>query len=349
MTDLPCVTIDAGVIAVPPTTCSSEDAHFYIKTLVDWSVLLNEPWIAIYMSERASEALYEDGLFPLRSHLQSLFSTHGIIEYDVNTVARLIERLLTLTPSFETYYAVRDILTEHLETDPDVIRLTTHAGLQRDLARCIVLLAILCKHCTQPLGGHTLVLKNAPSQSVKVKTLIHDFEHQRTDLPPLPSPPDFFEGDVLACDNFEGLVECINEAAILVGASDNLGIDLAIRLALFKHSINQGETPEWGTFPTPKIGVKFRETCQTCCNNIGAALPPKILRAIVETALGQNMAAVHALRTGPGGNAPQRLRGEDKAQRRDIDREFHLHYWECEDGSVELASIVYHNDFSIPS
>jgi hypothetical protein len=25
-----------------------------------------------------------------------------------------------------------------------------------------------------------------------------------------------------------------------------------------------------------------------------------------------------------------------------------LHYWDCEDDTVEIASVVYHNDFSIP-
>lgn len=63
---------------------------------------------------------------------------------------------------------------------------------------------------------------------------------------------------------------------------------------------------------------------------------------------GENMPDVHALRTGTGGGDPPRMRGDDKAQRRDIDREFHLHYWDCDDETIELASVVYHNDFSIP-
>jgi hypothetical protein len=42
------------------------------------------------------------------------------------------------------------------------------------------------------------------------------------------------------------------------------------------------------------------------------------------------------------------MRGSDKAQRRDIDYEFHLHYWEIANDVIELASVVHHNDFSIP-
>ena len=344
----PSVTIDAGILAVPHIGCTKDDAFQYVDTLLDWSKLLDEPWVAIYMSERASEALFDDDLFPLRNRLRDLFSKLGIVEYTVNDIAKIAAKLLSLTPSFEAYYRLKDVLSEQLETDPDVIRLTTHDGLQSDLARCITLIAVLRKHCSQPLGGHSLILREAPKQIIQIQAQIHELEHSRGDIPELPCPPEFFEGDVLVCDDFRGLIECLDEASILVGASDNLGVDLAIRIAIFKHAIAQGEAPDWGNATVPNIGAEFRELCQQCCADQGDSLPPKILRSIVETIKGHNLSAVHALRTGPGGNDPQRMRGSDKAQRRDIDREFHLHYWECENGTIELASVVYHNDFSIP-
>jgi hypothetical protein len=348
MHNLPSVTIEAGVLAVPHIDCAKDDAFQYVDTLLDWSKLLDEPWIAIYMSERASEALIDEDLFPLRHHLRELFNRHGIVEYSVNDVATVAEKLLSHTPSFETYYRVKDVLSEHLETDPDIIRLTTHGGLQSDLARCITLIAVLRKHCSQPLGGHSLILREAPKQVIKVRAHIHELEHSRNDIPVLPCPPEFFEGDVLVCDDFRGLIDCLDESAILVGASDDLGVELAVRIALFKNAIAQGDSPDWSGVVVPAIGSRFRELCQHVCADQGDSVPPKILRSIVETIKGQNLPAVHALRTGSGGNDPQRMRGSDKAQRRDIDREFHLHYWECADGTVELASVVYHNDFSIP-
>lgn len=245
MHSLPSVTIDAGVLAVPHVDCAKDDAFQYVDTLLDWSKLLDEPWIAIHMSERASESLFADGLYPLREQLRELFKAHGIVEYDVNTVAKIANQLLAITPSFETYYCVKDVLSEHLETDPDVIRPTTHAGLQSDLARCITLIAILSKYCPQPLGGHSLVLREAPKQVIQVRAHIYEIEHTRDDIPVLLSPPEFFEGDVLTCDDFRGLIDCLDESAILVGASDDLGIELAVRIALFKNTIVQGDSPDW--------------------------------------------------------------------------------------------------------
>ena len=347
MHSLPSVTIDAGVLAVPHVDCAKDDAFQYVDTLLDWSKLLDEPWIAIYMSERASTALIDEELFPLRNHLRELFNRHGIVEYSVNDIATVAEKLLSLTPYFETYYRIRDVLSEHLETDPDVIQLTTHDGLQSDLARCITLIAVLRKHCSQPLGGHSLILREAPKQVIQIRVQIHELVHTRDDIPALPCPPEFFEGDVLVCDNFHGLIECLDESAILVGASDDLGIELAIRIALFKYAIAQGDAPDWGGVLVPTIGSRFRELCQQVCADQGDSVPPKILRSIVETIKRHNLPAVHPLRTGPGGNDPQRMRGSDKAQRRNIDKKFRLHYWEHADRTVELASVVYHNDFSI--
>lgn len=342
------VTIDAGVIAVPFPVSSADQLHDYVGTLLDWSKLLDEPWVAIHISGGAAGALFEDQLYPLRDQLKALFHDHGIVEYDVNTVAKVTDRLLALTPSFETYYRVNDVLADSLDTNPDIIKLTTHNGLQSDLARCVLLIAILRKHCRQPLAGHSLILRSAPGSLVRVRAQIHEIEHERDDLPALPSPPDYFEGDVLVCDDFKELVKCLDESAILKEACDTPGVELAIKVALFKEALAKNQEPNWSDTKTPTIGSLFLETCQECCRDQGGGLTPRILRAIVETMLSQNMAAIHALRTGMSGAEPQRMRDSDKAQRRDIDHEFHLHYWECANGVIELASVVHHNDFSIP-
>ena len=306
MPSLSSVTIDAGVLALPLVNCAKDDAFKYVDMLLDWSKLLDEPWIAIYMSERASETQFFDDLYPLRDQLRELFIAHGVVEYDVNTVARIIDRLLETTPSFETHYRVKDVLLTDLETDPDVIELTTHNGLQSDLGRCITLTAVLRKHCSQSLGGHSLILREAPNQLIQVRAWIYDIEHSRSDIPVLRSPREFFEGDVLVCDDFHGLIDCLDESTILIGAFDDLGIKLAIRMALFKKAIAQGDCPDWSDVIVPAIGSRFRELCQQVCADQGDSVPPKILRSIVETIEGLNRSAVHALRTGSGGNNPQK-------------------------------------------
>jgi Txe/YoeB family toxin of Txe-Axe toxin-antitoxin module len=345
---MPSVTIDAGVLAVPEANGSADDADRYVETLLDWRTLLDEPWVAIYMSDRASEALVEDGLFPLRDQLKRLFAANGVVEFDVNTVAQVVERLLRLTPSFEAYFSIRDILAEEITTEPDVLRLCCGHQLQSDLARCVILIAILRKHCREPVRDHSLILRKAPDRRIRVRALIHDLDHDRADLEALPTPPEFFEGEVLVCDDFKGLVESLDEAAILLKAADDVGVEAAVRIAVYKSRLARGAAPEWSDVPDHRVGHAFRSSFQA--THPTQQLATRVLRAIVQTLEQTNMAATHWLRTGAGANNPQRLRRGDKAGawRRDIDQEHHLHYWDC-DGTVEIASVSFpHADFTIP-
>lgn len=346
---MPSVTIDAGVLAVPPKDSSAEDSHRYVETLLDWRRLLDEPWVAIYMSERASEVLFEDGLFPLRDQLKQLFAANGIVEYDVNTVAQVVNRLLQLTPSFETYFSIQDVLAEELSIEPDILQLCSGTRLQSDLARCIVLIAILRQHCREPIRDHSMILRQASSKIIQVRALITLLEHQRTDLGPVPVAPAYFEGDVLVCHDFRGLIECLDEASILLKANDHVGVGTAIRIAVYKTRLAHGTSPEWDDVPNHTLGHSFHDSFQR--NHPTKELASRLLRAIVETLEQTNMGATHWLRTGTGGDDPQRVRNSDqaKAWRRNVDRDYHLHYWSCDDGNIEIATLSFpHDDFAIP-
>jgi hypothetical protein len=211
-----------------------------------------------------------------------------------------------------------------------------------------VLIAILRGHCITPVRDHSLILRLAPKRVVNVQALIHDLDHDRDDLGNVPTPPELFKGDVLVCDDFRGLVECLDESTILVNSADEVALETAIRIALYKSRLARHEDPDWEDVPSLRVGHRFHASLIRACTDQPASFPPRVLRAIVETLEGGNLGAVHALRTGPGGGNPQQTRGKDKAMRRDVDREYHMHYWQCEEGTVELASVGVHDDFSIP-
>ncbi|MSW71248.1 MAG: hypothetical protein F2829_14465 [Actinobacteria bacterium] len=75
----------------------------------------------------------------------------------------------------------------------------------------------------------------------------------------------------------------------------------------------------------------------------------KFLRTCSEAVLGHGTRDTHWLRTSASGGAPQLKREGAAAWRADIDRDLHLHYWIMPDGSIQLASVVHHNDFTIPN
>ncbi len=346
---MPSVTIDAGVLAAPPADGTADDVHGYLDTLLDWSTLLDESWVAIYMSEKASEALVGDGLYPLHDDLTKLFKTNGIMEYDVNTVTTVVNRLLQRTPTLETHFRIQYVLADELSTNPDILQRTAGKALQSNLANCVILIAILRQYCRESIRDHSLILRHAPTQKiVNVRAIIHEIDHKRNDLGALPTHPEVFEGDVLISHDFRGLIESLDESSILASSAENADLETAIRIALYKSRFKRGEDPDWDDVCGFQIGQSFFRTVNMLCPGQASSFFVKVLRAIVETLDRKNLADEHKLRTGSGGNDPQQMRGKDGAMRRDIDYEFHLHYWRCDDDTVELASVVTHNDFTIP-
>ncbi len=342
------VIVDASVLAVPQVKSANTEVIRYVNTLIELNDLIQEKWVSIYLSKQAVYTLFEDGVYPDYEQLEKLLKAHAITKGYTREVNRIIRLLLTKTPSFEAAHRVTDVLSEHLETDPDVIHPIHCNALQSDLERCITLIAILCKYCVRSIGCYAFVLRTAPKREIKIRAQIEYFDHERDDID-LPQPFKFFEGKVSACDNFRGLIECLDESVILADASDNTEVQLAIRIALFKIN-KKNDIDNWNSIIVPTIGPKFRVSYKKICDNNENSLRCKILESIVETIKEQKNEKVHALRTGRGGNDPQRVRGSDqaKAYRRDIDDEFHLHYWKRRDATVEFASVNYHNDFKIP-
>jgi len=346
---MPSVTIDTCVLAAPPITSTHDEIVNYVDTLLDWSKLLKEDSVSIFMSEKAAQLMCEVNVYPFRPALKFLFQKKGVLIYDANTVALLIEQLLKETPYLEEYFEITDVLPNDLQTNPNLLSLHSSPVLASDLARIVVILAILRTSCTNPILNHSLIIKPWDGNIiVNVTTKIDIIETTRDDLENLPKPPKYFEGEVLTCTNFREFIMNLNEISIWKTATDDKGITLATRIAVYKNRLNRKKEPNWDDIHGFRFNSKFLSYMRDCEKGGAPKLVEKTLRAIVETIDGLNLDATHWLKTGPGGNDPQRTRGNDEAWRRDIDREYHLHYWKCDDETIEFASVGPHNMFECP-
>ena len=348
---MPSITIDAGALVVPPLDAPAEDAYRYVESVVGWGSLIDCPWMEVTISEDACLALDRDNLFPFYPHLRNLIAYTGIKHFDANTVNTVVLKLLSLSqslPTFEEYFGVRNVLSDNLCVSPDVLCQSMGDALRSDLSRVLILTAILRKCFREFIHSHAFVLRHAPSHVVNVRAEIYEIEHNRSDLVDIPVMPEVFEGDVLICDGFRGMIKCMDGPSILASSQDKVGVETAIRIALFASRLERGEQCEWNELPVFRIGDHFLDTAVEACRKENG-LPRKILRAVVETLESLNDDDAHPLRTGPGGNNPPRMRGSDRAMRRDIDRTFHLHYWSCEDGLIEFATVSFpYSNYWIP-
>lgn len=342
------VTIDAGILAIPTSVATQEDIRQYVEAILVWSKNRKPAWVGVTLSELASDALFKDDLFPLYDRLSTLFASKGIVEYDARTVAGIIFALLQL-PSFEEHFSIREVYAENLSLDPDILQACSGIALRNDLARCVVLIAILRNCSRQALQDHHLLLRSHSARKVQVQAHIHSVKHERDDFIAWPLPPEYFEGDILLCEDFKGFIESLDEDAMLLHAPDDTAVEAAIRVAVFKGRVKSGASPDWESLPRFLVGAQFRTSFRK--TRPTPALTNKILREAVGTLEKVNMRTTHALRRGSGGNDPQCIRGKDRAQawRRDIDEDHHLHYWQCPGDVIEFASVNFpHDDFSIP-
>ena len=342
MQSLVTLTIDAGVLAVPDAVGSDYSPHQYVEQILACGELLKKDWINVNISEQARDALVIEGHYPNTPRLREFLASHHLVEYDVPTVEKVVNRLMSISPSFEDYFQLNYISQKNVETSPDISRLNMHESLQDNLERSITMIALLGQYCSQSiaLGGHVFFIRNALRQATRVRAEVQSLKHDRDDVPELTDPPLIVEGDVLVCDGVQEFFQCLDESAILVAAQDDQEFEIALKVKLFKHA----KSADWERLNVPDIGSKFRKSCHSLIAPAAASMCTKILDSIVEIVNEFNLDKTHAVRTGRGGGNPPKRQGSRKLQRHKVDNSVRLHYWKGNRGTIELVSVNSHKD-----
>ena len=148
------VVLDPGIMVLRLGRTSAEETYAVVESLLAWAGLLDEDWVTVLPSKRAAEALAGDDLYPGRHDLTEAFDAYGVIEYSVNDVMHVMDRFLSMAPSFEEHCRVEYVWLdeEEVATQPDVL------GVQQDLAsgrnwRAVWLRLQFCRDTAELVGG----------------------------------------------------------------------------------------------------------------------------------------------------------------------------------------------------
>lgn len=344
------VTIDTAVFAPPPVGATAEDVYGFVTALQEWRDAMNDGRLDVYTSIHAPKVLGDSDLYPIRPRLKYLLSATAVYEYDANTVAVLAETILSRSTKIEDVLGISDILVDNLTIQPDCFASHTPIALRDEARRCTVVVSVANRYLDEPIFRcHAVAIRAADvGTAVRVRGIILEIAHTRDDLAGLPVAPAYFESSTLVCSSFHQLLMTLDEVGILQWAKTGLHIATAIRVGVYKKFAASGNALPWEDVPAFRIGTQFCGSLKAHHVATDSGLAERLFRSMVETICHENLGATHALRKGRGGNDPQRMRGKDAAWRRDVDYEYHLHYWECDSGHIELAAVVVHNDFSIP-
>lgn len=349
--------LDPYVLAAPSLAEGPEALRRYVASVVAWSELSGEPWVAVLKSGDVESALFDAGCYPATHAVTALCAQFGLDEVTPEDVGNALSRLLQSAGVCEDLCGVSDVLIDPLVLAPDVpaVRVAgavgegRHAPAVREATRRLVGLHALLTRCAPVyVRDHELASHDrfCAGMGVVVEgTAVIIDRGAGCVLPQLPDPFVLPSTRVLMREGRDDALRALDPVNLWMPGDSAEALRAAIRVEVLRQDL----AVAWNDTDRFSIGRKFVASLPPSNFDRQPARIRKALLSCAETLLGRNDRATHALREGGGGNAPQRLRGVDKAWRRDIDHEFHLYYWELPGRRYEFSAVVSHNDYYIPS
>lgn len=340
------LTLSPCVFAMPDLSEGRTAFEEYLEGLLDWNATLSHKWIRVSVSQKTMELLFETNCYPMHPHIVKACQTFGIFEYSVNDCRRIVENLLGRASHFEEICGIDDISWTDESFDPDISDLQREQ-FRNESKRILVILAVIYKHCSNEKINHILGCKNLPEKcsSVAVDALVDIMEPETVGKL---STPFKLSQQIRVCRNYTSFMSSLDPSVIWYAAKDPTGLAIAIKVGWYKECIKDANFTEWYNLKDFHIGSVFLKSARQLgfCDDFSKI--KMLLSSILLVLMKKQLNKVHALRISSGGSSPQKLRGKDKAWRRDIDYTYHLHYWETVEGTIEFASVATHNDFNIP-
>ncbi|MEH2412703.1 hypothetical protein [Nostoc sp.] len=346
--------VDPYLLVYPQANSGIDEFENYILSLISWSEeieKIKEANLAtLYLSAKTPEILAITNGYPERNELEKLIvdlNLQNVIQ--THDILILIESFLKL-PSIEDRLNINAILIDNIQYDPVFYLDGRNELFVQIYYELTVLIFLLCK-IENLANKHQIIVTRyiqAENTQVLIECEIVDCEFSTNSC--------YVN---IPCDVSIRLQSFVNPNSLhdYFDASD-IWINANYCEGVYKKAISIFVAQKNKQLETPKtideltywlFGSRFLKSLKYLGFLDEPIKTKMLLRTCAEIILKENMGDTHWLRTGKGANNPQKKRKKDgaKAWRRDIDHEYHLHYWEIERG-IEFASVVVHNDLKIP-
>lgn len=343
------VTLDPGLFAPPFDDRSKEGVKNYVDALMHWRDVSASRLARTHVPKHTAATLIESRYFPLRDWLQELLVVTGTYEFDVNTIARAAQSILDQSVWLEDSASISDVLAAQIALAPSIFANYVPQPIQFASERAALIIALVRAVGADPFAvSNSLAVRDrCGSPMTAVSALLEIIEHTRQDLRDYDDLPKPFHGSFPACETFHDYLMSLDECLLWKAIRGTDDLETLIKVCVYKSNVLRGDRRGFNSAPPFRLHRDFYSSIRRCGMTSSPPMVRTFLRAVAEAVERQNMAATHILRVDAGANSDQATRGKDKAWRRDIDRDFHLHYWQCDGGTVELACVVHHGDSTI--
>jgi hypothetical protein len=327
------IPLDPHLLAIDGA--DQQRALLLTESILRWSALRDHPYLTLCITDRTLEALSDDGKLPVYTELIRALSAVGVDYADAYTVAQAVAFFVGNITLFESAIGISDILFGQPFTWADTCECPAIPKTCAERKRMLGLAAL-----RQQLGWDGQI--RLAQQSVHRTAQVHI--HGTIELAELAAEPPPFPVNVdqlvTACSDVEAILATLNAVNVWQEINTADGMLFAIRVAAEQIRGNSAVSQV-------QIGGNFIDSATSFHFDQDTGKASRLLSACAEVAVGCKLNQVHAIRTSKTGNAKQLRRGTAKAWRKDIDHDFHLHYWQLESGLIRLASVAAHSDFSI--
>ncbi|MCW5822209.1 MAG: hypothetical protein KIT34_05360 [Cyanobacteria bacterium TGS_CYA1] len=316
-----------------PVICGHDFVNEYIQALLDWKELQDSTWITVFLSSESMQILSDVSGYPPWDPVAKTVKTHHP-ELQPEDIYRLINWLLNRVPYLEDFLEIEDLDFDKFECKPDNSLPNRDAIFANHLNKLMIFSCLLREKLQNDSAEIYVATKGIKNENCVVsisaeiaQQTTHSNVYSRT-----------LAGQVRLTQKLISIFDGLDSLELWRAGQCSLALNVAVTQIMREANIESQR--EW------RFGDAFEASIEDLglCSN--KTVLKTTIRACVETILKMNLHATHHLRDGAGPNDPQCRKGANKAWRRDIDHEYHLHYWETPYGP-EFAKVVVHADTSI--
>ncbi len=344
------VLIDSLYLKVTREEQATDQLKNFVQKVLDLLELTENPDYCVYRSNSMETLLWELGVFPDLESLRQLVDRSGCREYSLAELSRLVELTLRKTKSLDSAFGMGYVLAENFKWREGGPESLMEHHVREDLEQFLDQVAVLDLANATSGFEHILVCDGVTrGRNGFVTSLLEIDPPARPPWDKLKLPRTTSKTSILGFRSVEELYSSFDPAVLFASATTAEQFERAIGIALSRASVQDGPYETKDSAASPRLSTEFVPSVLRWRSGAHKDLSNALLDVILDAVLGRKLPQVHALRTSKGGDSAGRTRGSDKAMRRDVDAGMRLHYWELPGRRVELAKIVSHDDFTIPS
>ncbi|MFA7341148.1 MAG: hypothetical protein WC028_30470 [Candidatus Obscuribacterales bacterium] len=314
---------EGTALACPGLNASKDEFYRFSDNLTSWLPIKRDTWLKFFISEHTLSVLAETGTYPDRQSISNRLKSLNIIDVDIQDICDIVLTILGKTPYLEEVTSLGNCSVSFCDFDNSVVGYTESKF--EDQFKYVLLASL--KASLELSQGETFVVTHcAKSIRTNVKGSLNS-DSGNIDL----------DGWLGICSELGQLESLLCTTTFWMNADGNFHSDA---LQIHCKQLDKRPNKEFG------FGNDFLKSAISHGFTTQASKIKTLLKSLVETICDENLGKTHGLRQNSSGNSPQLTSGSFKAMRRDIDYEYHLHYW-ISGNVVEFANLVVHNDMTI--